>query len=422
ILAAVNSMIAHNGHRMKKDLLPMLPDGESVLCHHAETAEREAEWITAQIAALRERDVPCREIAILYRAHYITRNIENALLKAKIPYHIYSGVQFYGRTEIKDALSYLRMIAYRDDLSFRRVANVPKRNLGERRMHFLEEYAAEHGCSLYEALRQTQEDDIFKRTKASQFVRLVERFGADYAERPISELLSDLLDKSGYETMLRTEGSQERLDNLAELKQSIFEYETTCGEESMLEHYLAHVALFTNADAEEQGDRVKLMTIHAAKGLEFPYVFLAAMNEGVCPSKKTDTREKMEEERRLAFVAMTRAEKRLYLSEAEGWNLDGSPRYPSRFVLDIDPALLEYTRKPAESLIADARRYVDASDRSLPENEADDLLAVGARVRHAIFGEGTVLEIDRNRGAHIIKFDDMPTPRAISFKAKLENL
>ncbi|MBE6909993.1 MAG: DNA helicase UvrD [Ruminococcaceae bacterium] len=420
ILAAVNSMIAHNANRMKKNLIPTLPDGESVLCHHADTAEQEAEWIAGQIEALHAQGVAYRDVAILYRAHYITRNLESALRRVKLPYHIYSGVPFYARAEIKDALSYLRLIAYRDDLSFRRVANVPKRSLGERRMRFLEERAQAEQCSLYDALRKNLDDEIFKRTKAAQLVRLVETFAANCAERPISELLSDLLDKSGYETMLRTEGSQERLDNLAELKQSVFEYETTCGEESMLEHYLAHVALFTNSDTAEEDDRVRLMTIHAAKGLEFPYVFLCAMNEGVCPSKKTDTREKMEEERRLAFVAMTRAEKRLFLSEAEGWNLDGSPRYPSRFVLDIDQELLEYTRKPAASLVADARSFIDASDRCLPESLDDLVFAAGTRVRHRVFGDGTVVDVDMDRRAHIVQFDDMSTPRAISFKAKLE--
>ena len=422
ILAAVNSLISRNRLRIKKELIPVLPDGGSVVCRHAATAEDEAKWIAGEIKALNDSGVPYRDMTVLYRAHYITRNVEDALRKEEIPYHIYSGVPFYGRMEIKDALSYLRMVAYKDDLSFRRIANVPKRNLGERRMKYLEGYADEHGCSLYDALRATVEDDIFKGTKADRFIKLVERFAADHAGRPISELLSDLLDKSGYETMLRTEGSQERLDNLAELKQSIFAYETTCGEESALEHYLAHVALFTNGDVEEKGDRVKLMTIHAAKGLEFPCVFLCAMNEGVCPSKKTNTREKMEEERRLAFVAMTRAEKKLYLSEAEGWNLDGSPRYPSRFLLDIDQDLLEYENKPADALIADARSYIDSSDRYLPENLSGLVFPDGTRVRHAVFGEGTVVGIDMEKGAHIIQFDDMSTPRTITFKAKLEQV
>ena len=419
ILAAANSLISRNQNRMEKDLLPTLPDGGSVLCHHAENAENEAEWIACQIHELHDQGVPYGDMTILYRAHYVTRTVETVLQKRKVPYTIYSGVPFYGRMEIKDALSYLRMIAYKDDLSFRRVANTPKRNLGQRRMRFLQEYAAEHSCSLYEALRRTLEDEIFKGTKAGKFVSLVEAFAADYADRPISEVLGELLDQSGYEAMLRTEGSQERLDNLAELKQSVFEYETTCGEEAALEHYLAHVALFTNADVAEEQGKVKLMTVHAAKGLEFPYVFLCGMNEGIFPSRKTRTLPGMEEERRLAFVAMTRAEKRLFLSEADGRGIDGAPRYPSRFVLDIDPSLLEYTEKPRDGLIKEAREYIEHNEKFLPA-EAPKAFEVGQRVRHAIMGAGTIVGVDTEKGAHIVRFDDLPTTRMISFKAKLE--
>ena len=420
ILAAVNSLIDKNRYRVKKDLIPMLPDGESVLCHHAAKSEDEAKWIVTQMLELNDRGSPFQDMTVLYRAHYITRTIEDVLRKAKIPYTIYSGVPFYERIEIKNALSYLRMIAYKDDLSFRRIVNVPKRNLGERRIKFLEEFAAEHHCSLYEALRFTSEDDIFKGTKAQKFIRLIESFSANYADRPISELLSDILDKSGYEEALRTEGSQERLDNIAELKQSVYDYERSCGEESMLEHYLTHIALYTNSDTEVKGDKVKLMTVHAAKGLEFPYVFLCAMNEGIFPSKKTNTLEKMEEERRLAFVAMTRAEKRLYLSEAQGRNLDGSPRFPSRFILDIDNSLLEHTAPPSDSLIRDAKDYIEATVRYMPENLDSIVLPIGQRVRHSVFGEGTVTEVDTDKGAHLIKFDCMDTPRMISFKVKID--
>lgn len=420
ILAAVNSLIGKNKNRIDKDLLPTLPSGAPVVCHHAATSEAEAAWMAGQIQALREAGAEYRDITVLYRAHYITRTVEEVFLRAEIPYTIYSGVQFFGRMEIKDALSYLRMIAYKDDLSFLRVANVPRRNLGERRVKFLREYAAERQCSLYEALRRSLEDEIFKGTKAAQFAALVESFSADYAQRPISEVLSAVLNESGYEKMLRTEGSQERLDNLAELKQSVYEYETSCGEESTLEHYLAHVALFTNSDAEDARDKVKLMTVHTAKGLEFPYVFLCAMNEGIFPSKKTGTLQAMEEERRLAFVAMTRAEKGLFLSEAEGRNFDGSPRYPSRFLLDIDQGLLAYTEKPRDGLIAEARDYIAMSGRCLGEDAARPLFSPGQRVKHSIFGLGTVVDADRSKGAHIVQFDDMPTPRAISFRARLE--
>ena len=419
ILAVANSLIEKNRNRIPKELIPTLPDGPPVLCHHARNTEQEAEWIARQMRELHDRGMDYRDMTVLYRAHYVTRTLEEVFLKQKIPYAIYSGIQFFGRMEIKDALSYLRMIAYKDDLSFRRIVNVPKRNIGERRMKFLQEYAQEHACSLYTALCRTLDDEIFRGTGAAGFVTLIEAFAGDYADRPVSELLSDLLDRSRYEQMLRTEGSQERLDNLAELKQSVYEYEISCGEEAALEHYLAHVALFSNSDAERGGDRVKLMTVHAAKGLEFPCVFICGMNEGVFPSRRTRTLPAMEEERRLAFVAMTRAEKRLFLSEAEGRNLDGSPRYPSRFILDIDSDLLEYTEEPREGLIREARDYIALSEKYLPEHAPAEF-PIGQRVRHEIMGLGTVVETDTGKGAHVVKFDELDTPRAISFRAKLD--
>ena len=422
ILRAANSLISKNLLRMKKNLIPTLPSGGSVLCCHGENQEKEALWMAEQIKILKEKGVPYKDITILYRAHYLTRSIEQVFLKEEIPYTIYSGVQFFGRMEIKDALSYLRMIAYRDDLSFLRIANVPKRNLGERRMKFIQEYAGENSCSLYEALCRNLDQDIFKGTKAGEFVQLIESFAANYQDRPVSEILSAVLDLSGYERMLRTEGNQERLDNLAELKQSVYEYKTTCGEEAMLEHYLAHVALFSNSDAQPDHDKVKLMTVHTSKGLEFPYVFLCGMNEGIFPSRKTKTREGMEEERRLAFVAMTRAKKRLYLSEAKGRNLDGSPRYPSRFILDIDQNLLEYDRKPEEGLIKEAREYIELSSRCLLTDEAPSHYPIGQKILHKIFGPGTIVDVDTEKSAYAILFDGMETPRTISFRVKLEKM
>lgn len=420
IVSVVNDLIDKNKFRIKKNLMPTIADGRKVICHHADTSEREAMWIAEQIQALHGEGTSYREITVLYRAHYITRIVEEVFLREKIPYAIYSGVQFFNRMEIKDALAYLRLIAYKDDLAFLRVVNVPKRNFGERRIKFLQEYAVKHQCSLYIALETNLDNEIFKGTKAAQFVALIENFAANYAERQISELLAAILNESGYEKMLRTEGSQERLDNLAELKQSVYEYETSCGEESTLEHYLSHVALFTNNDAADNSDKVKLMMVHSAKGLEFPYVFLCAMNEGVFPSKKTDTIQKMEEERRLAFVAMTRAQKGLYLSEAEGRNFDGSPRYPSRFLLDIEPALLDYTQKPQEGLIIETKDYLVINERYLADEENQLSLAVGQRVKHNIFGSGTVVDVDLIKAAHLVKFDNIDTPRSISFRAKLE--
>lgn len=422
ILAAANALIAKNKNRIKKELLPTLPDGAPVVCHLAGSAQAEAEWIADQIAALHTGGVAYRDIALLYRAHYVTRGIEEVFLQKKLPYTIYSGVQFFDRAEIKDALSYLRMAAYRDDLSFARIANRPRRNLGKRRLAFLQEAASAAGTTLYDALRAHLDDPIFKGTGAQGFVDLIESASASAAGRPVSEVLGALLDQSGYERMLRTEGSQERLDNLAELKQSIYDYEASCGEESTLEHYLSHVALFTNRDATDGGDRVRLMTVHTAKGLEFANVFLCGMGEGIFPSRKINTQEAMEEERRLAFVALTRARQRLFLSAADGRNFDGSPRYPSRFLLDIGGELLAYTSPPPEQLLREAREYAAAHDRFLPANDSAATFAVGQRVRHALLGAGTVTGLDDGRSAYVIQFDDLPTPRRISLRAKLEAL
>ena len=419
ILAAANSLIAKNRSRIEKELIPTLPAGAPVVWHHAKTAEAEALWIAGRIKALSAEGVPLRDIAILYRAHHISRTLEEVFLKEEIPYTIFSGVQFFNRMEIKDALSYLRLVAYRDDLSFLRVANVPKRNIGERRMRFLQEYAEANGCTLYAALVQNLEHELLKKTQAHKLVELVERFGARSPEMPVSELLSAILDESGYETMLRTEGAQDRLDNLAELKQAIYEFETTCGEEATLEGYLARVALLTNTDAAQDGERVRMMTVHTAKGLEFPHVFLAGMEEGVFPSKKTSTIEAMEEERRLAFVAFTRAQRSLSLSESEGRNFDGSFRYPSRFLFNVDELLLVREGMEDTRLLRDAFRHIEASERLLAPASEQAQFQPGDRVRHAIMGDGMIVEVDLAASAYVVQFDILPTQRRISFRVKL---
>lgn len=417
VLAAADSLISQNRNRIEKHLLPTLPDGAPVYCRLARNANEEAAWITEQIAALHSDGVPYRNIAVLYRAHYVTRPVEDTFIRAQLPYTIYSGTPFWGRREIKDALAYLRMIVYRDDLSFLRIVNVPKRNIGRRRIEFLQAFAEEHHCTLYDALSRCLEDDVFKGTKAAQFWSLIESFTERSAGQPVSEALSALLDESGYERTLRTEGSQERLDNLAELRQSVYEYETTCGEEVTLEHFLTHAAMFTSADTAENGDKVKLMTVHAAKGLEFPYVFLCGMNEGVFPSRKILTLPGMEEERRLAYVAMTRAEQGLYLSAAEGFNHDGSARFPSRFLLEIGKGLITFTPEPNPSLIKEAKAYAEHSAHLLEAASAERFPA-GQRVQHFIFGAGTIQSVESE--GYLVQFDELETTRRISFRTKLE--
>lgn len=420
ILSVCNSLIDKNKNRMKKDLLPMCHSKNSVLYYHGDTSEEESDWIADQIIKLHKKDISYKDITILYRAHYVTRTLEETLLKKKIPYSIYSGIQFFERMEVKDALSYLRMITYKDDLSFLRIVNVPKRNIGKKRMEFLQAYVNAHHCSFYEALKECVEDPIFKGTDAKDFISLIDAFSVTYEQRTISEVLSDILDRSGYEEMLRTTGNQERLDNLAELKQAVYDYEISCGEEALLPDYLDHIALFTNSDVTDDSDKVKLMTVHAAKGLEFPHVFLCALNEGIFPSKKTSTIEGMEEERRLAFVAMSRAMKSLFLSESHGKNFDGSTRYPSRFILDIDQKFLEYVKKPEDTLIAETKNYIHYSNRYLDGYIAEQTFQVGDKIIHNVFGQGRIKSILSDRNAYMIKFEQIETPRIISFRVPIK--
>lgn len=422
ILRAVNSLIDKNQARMKKSLIPHKGSGMPVVCHFSKTSKEEAEWIADEIMLLLKEGAKLSDMAILYRAHYVTRTLEEALLKKKIPYTIYSGTQFFDRMEVKDALSYLRMLIYKDDLSFARIANRPRRNLGKRRMAFLKGYAERKRISLYDALKDTMDEPLFKGTGAARFVGLIERFSKSAGRMAVSEVLAAILDESGYEEMLRTEGSQERLDNLAEFRQAIYEYEAASGEENNLEQFLSQAALFSNIDRGAAKDKVKLMTIHTAKGLEFPYVFLAALNEGIFPSKKTRTLQGMEEERRLAFVAMTRAESRLYLTEGGGRNLDGSARYPSRFIFDIDPDALSINVPLKESLLKETKHYISAQNKNLRDESKGPLLKKGTRIRHPVFGYGIIAAASEENKSYIISFDSMDTPREISFKAKLYTL
>ncbi|MBO7583853.1 MAG: UvrD-helicase domain-containing protein [Treponema sp.] len=445
ILDAANSLIDKNRNRIKKELVPGNLGGESLpLAHtalfatpsprgsapktplpsyfHAKSAEEEAEALVDKIKKLTAGAFAPSDIAILYRAHYISRTIEEVFQREKIAYTLNSGVPFFDRAEIKDSLSYLRMIAYKDDLSFLRIVNQPKRNIGERRIKALKEYVDQQGGSLYEALKMKVGEELFANTKAQEFIDLIEGFAGTYSKMQISELFSHVMNKSGYEKALRTEGSQERLDNLAELKQSIYEYETSCGEECTLENYLAHAALYTNADITAHKNAVRLMTIHTAKGLEFPVVFIVGLNENMFPSSKVDSLKAMEEERRLAFVAVTRAQKLLFLSEAEGFSTHAGGRYPSRFIFDIDKPLLNYEVELPPQLITKTRQYIKESDSALEKKSALAALQEGDLVEHKILGRGTVVSIDRNAATYTVKFEKIETPRKMSFKAPLKKI
>lgn len=419
ILAASNALIAKNRNRLEKQLVAVRENQKKPLYFHAKTSQLEADWITANIRAIHEnRKTPYSGMAILYRAHYVSRALEESLIKNKIPYILYSGVEFYKRKEIKDIICYLRMIYAGDDMSFLRTVNEPRRGVGRTRMTALKAYAAEYGCSLYQALVDNLKTDLFRKSKAADYVRLIERYRAVYEQMDLTDLLSGILHDSGYENMLRTGGEEDRLDNLAELKQGIYDFTRRAGESVSLGNYLDHAALFTNMDTAERPQAVKLMTIHSAKGLEFPIVFLCGLSEGIFPGKRANTREKLEEERRLCYVAFTRAKDELYLSDASGNNNDGSYRYPSRFLFNAEKENIDYmTPLPPE--LTEGTMEAIARTEDAPQRQAVPADILNKRVSHPIFGTGSIIGIPRDGQGYIVQFDTMITPRTFADSGKL---
>ena len=420
ILAVSNSLIEKNRNRLPHRLVAVKPSEARPLYVHSRTTGDEAQWVINEIKRLVETGAKYSDIAVLYRSHFVSRSIEEAFIKTKIPYILYSGTEFYKRKEIKDVLAYLRMVAYADDLSFCRVINEPKRNFGKKRMSMLKSYCETHRCSLYSGLQDLLEEKTVKSTGASAFVDIIENFRKTYKEKSLSDLVTELMAATGYEVMLRQAGEQERLVNLAELKQSIDEYEKTSGEENTLEEYLQSIALYTNNDREKDKDSVTMMTIHTAKGLEFQYVFVCGVNEGIFPSKHVDTEAMLEEERRMAYVACTRAECGLYISDAEGLNYDDSFRYPSRFIFNIDREAIDYVNELPQRLVDDTKSYIAANEsRYMP---LDTELKPGDRVRHKVFGEGTITGIRGDIGCYVVKFDRVETERNLKIGVGLDKI
>lgn len=420
ILEASNALIEKNRDRLDKYLSSVRQDGRKPLYYHAKTSQLEADWITANMRALHEgeENLAYSRMGVLYRAHYVSRALEESLIRNKIPYVLYSGVEFYKRKEIKDVLSYLRMIYNPDDISFLRTVNEPRRGIGRTRIAALKAYASSHGTTLYQALLNNLDTESFRRSKAKEYVRMVEKYRAIYDNMDLTDLLAGILHDSGYETMLRTAGEEERLDNLAELKQAIFEFTRKAGETVTLGNYLDHAALFTNMDTAERAQAVRLMTIHSAKGLEFPVVFVAGLSEGIFPGKRANTREKLEEERRLCYVAFTRAKDRLFLSDAAGTGYDGAFRYPSRFLFNAEKENIEYVVPLDPSL--EEKTYAAIRETEEQGSRKDDMgNLIGKRVSHSILGEGTVIGLPRSGQGLIVQFDEMVTPRTFADSSKI---
>ena len=416
ILKCANTLIEKNRLRLKKDLFTKNAAGAPVIHYHSRNDFEEMDQVIGNIKKLRAvQGLRYSDFAVIYRSGFLSRVVEKKLVEKNIPYEIFGGVRFYQRMEILDILAYLKLIAYDDDTCFRRIVNTPRRRFGRAKMNALEGLR-EPGDSFFAALSMHLDTKEFQNSGAADFVHFINSMRGSYRKKRISDIVNEVTRDSGYEEYIRELGDEERLDNLAEFKRIANEFEREFGENLSLEEFLEQIALQSGEDREDQRDTVKLMTIHASKGLEFPVVFILGFTEGVFPSAKTIGERKnlgLEEERRLCYVAITRAEKYLFLMESEGTSQNGMQKLVSRFIEEIGEQNYVRIGQISEDLKQESRSYKAKLDREIGV-EQDDTRKVGEVVEHHIFGRGTIEEIDVKRASYLIRFEKFAQPRSIS--------
>jgi len=419
ILSLGNHIIKNNKIRVDKDMFTQNPEGVEVVHFHGENDYEEGLWVANEIKRL-VNDENCKysDFAILYRANHISRSIEQSLIRENIPYSVFGGIRFFERKEIKDVLAYLRLIEFEDDFSFLRVVNIPSRGLGKKFIENVAKIAEKESISLYSALQQNINQKDLNRRGAIDFIELIDKYKKSKADLIISDLVKEIMDESGLSAYYRTDGDTDRLDNIKELQNSIILLETQDEEPINLTEYLQEIALYTDMDIEDdRNDRVKLMTIHTSKGLEFPYVFLCGFTEGVLPSAmsiKERRAKAIEEERRLTYVAITRAEKAFYMTESEGFNFStGLNKYPSRFLFEISDNYFVRKGELSQEIINEAKEQLklDAS-RQLIQKKFD----VGDLVNHLIWKQGKVIEVNEEKGEYQIEFVETGKTKPINFE------
>jgi DNA helicase-2/ATP-dependent DNA helicase PcrA len=458
ILQAANHVVRKNRYRKEKKLWTENPEGELLSFYVAKDETDEARFVAEKImehVSTGKSVRPYRDIAVFYRINAQSRAIEDELVKNKIPYTVVGGMKFYERKEIKDVLAYLKLIDNPSDgLSLRRIINVPPRGIGEKTIEKVEVFSREKGFSLYEGLRQAVGEDWLSpavRAKMKEFIQLIEEFRKDGGSYTLSQLTMALLAKTEYLQRLKEEGTDEafsKMENIDELINVMMGLEQ--GEEKFsLESFLDKVSLVTDVDLyEDKGNRISLMTLHCAKGLEFPMVFIVGIEEGLLPHyRRGEEIEDMEEERRLFYVGMTRAKEGLYLSRAEERSTFGVGRanLPSRFLDDLPMELIQFKEKekrmesffsqetpwredthPNRMMMDDLLRESSYSvgDEVVLSPEGFFPLKIGMRVRHPKFGEGRVKAVegmDENQKA-IIVFQTVGSKRLKVRNAPLEIL
>ncbi|CAD5107147.1 DNA helicase II [Zestomonas carbonaria] len=436
ILKAANALIANNQGRLGKELWTEDGDGEPIALYAAFNEHDEARYVVESIESALKKGLARREIAILYRSNAQSRVLEEALLREQIPYRIYGGQRFFERAEIKNAVAYLRLLDGRDnDAALERIINVPPRGIGEKTVETLRELARQQGLSLWAALHQAVGAKLVSGRAASAlnaFVELVDELALRVETMPLHLMTQTVIERSGLLTYHREEKGekgQARVENLEELVSAARAFENEENEEGLtpLQAFLGHASLEagdTQAGPEE--DCVQMMTLHSAKGLEFPMVFLVGMEEGLFPHKMSlEEPGRLEEERRLAYVGVTRAMQHLVISYAETRRLYGSETYNkvSRFVREIPSSLVQEVRlsnsvsRPLGNTARNANLFANAA---VPDTGFN----LGQAVRHALFGEGVILNFEGS-GAHArvqVKFENEGAKWLMLAYAKLEPL
>jgi len=419
ILKAANELIAHNSGRLGKNLWTSGGHGAPIRLYAAFNERDEAEFVTHRIREWVQGGGARRDVAILYRSNAQSRVFEEAFLSARIPYKVYGGLRFFERAEIKDALAYLRLLSNRDDdASFERVVNLPARGIGAKTVDELRVAARSAGTSLWQAARQAITAGTLAArasTALGGFVQLIERLAAEAANLPLHEQVDAVLAASGlieHHRKEKADRGEARVENLEELVSAARGFEPE-GDLPPLDAFLAHAALESGeGQAEEWEDCVQMMTLHTAKGLEFPVVFLCGMEDGLFPHQRSlNDLDGLEEERRLCYVGMTRAMQQLYVTYAEQRRLHGTDSYgqASRFLSEIPEDLIEEVRPriqlgrpyaragghaPAHGDRGGAWSPSQAGRRAIAAEPAAPGMRLGARVRHGKFGEGTVLNVE----------------------------
>lgn len=388
ILDKANQLIQHNTKRKEKNLKSVKGEGTPVTFHHATSEDAEARWVLSKINELRKDRNQLKDIAILYRANYLSASIEKAFLNAGINYVIFGGVKFYQRQEVKDAISFLKIIANGDEVSMRRMINVPPRKIGKVAQEKIISFAESKGLTIYEAIMKHLNNlpvTLAVKKELVSFINIVNKYSKALESNPISLVLEKFLLDVDYASIWNSSTDMTRIENLKELIATIRSWEEEYPDKGIVE-YLEEISLFTEKSEHSfASDYVSLMTVHSAKGLEFKNVFVIGFSDGVFPSKRAmdeSGNDALEEERRLAYVATTRAMDNLFLSDARGYSIDYKfQKKPSRFLKEMGIDYREFTGEfiaPTDS----SENYIE--DRNILEGDI---------VSHIKFGEGVVVSV-----------------------------